>query len=288
MSRGKSTCKVLKEVRRKIADSNGIPLEERECTHKGDCTGTCPYCEAEVRYIERELSKRKSFGNAVAVAGIALSAVAMAGQANAQPVSTTDDNQNRLCDTVPPLQGIVEVVMMDTAKTDNDLYARIDTATVESDSLVFQVLGTSSAPLTVRNVWRFPSEYGTLKSYLHNELKKNPELRDWLKEKAKQEQLKKKQERLKIKSDPIARMLAKENRRYFYFKSKDNCFVLRFNQEGEVVDAYLRYELRGEEDERMSAAFYRIIDNMPRWTLNPKKQKPEYIVGQEYSRRILR
>ena len=45
MSRGESTCKVLKEVRRKIADANGIPLEERECTHKGDCAGTCPYCE---------------------------------------------------------------------------------------------------------------------------------------------------------------------------------------------------------------------------------------------------
>lgn len=30
MHRGKSTCKVLKEVRRKVADANGIPLEERE------------------------------------------------------------------------------------------------------------------------------------------------------------------------------------------------------------------------------------------------------------------
>ena len=38
----------------------------------------------------------------------------------------------------------------------------------------------------------------------------------------------------------------------------------------------------------MNLAFYRIIDNMPRWTLNPKKQKPDEMVGQEYSRRILR
>ena len=83
-------------------------------------------------------------------------------------------------------------------------------------------------------------------------------------------------------------MIAKENRRYYHFKSKDNYFVLCFNQEGEVVDAYLRYELRGEEDARMSEAFYRIIDSMPPWTLNPKKSKPDYIVGQKYSRRILR
>ena len=93
MSRGKSTCKVLKEVRLKIADANGIPLEERECTHKGDCAGTCPYCEAEVCYLERELSKRISLGKAVAVAGIALSAVTMAGCATSEPVSTTSDNQ---------------------------------------------------------------------------------------------------------------------------------------------------------------------------------------------------
>ena len=88
MSRGKTTCKVLKEVRRKIADANGIPLQERECTHTGDCAGTCPYCESEVRYLERELSKRKSLGKAVAVAGIALSAVTMAGCATSEPVTS--------------------------------------------------------------------------------------------------------------------------------------------------------------------------------------------------------
>ena len=92
---------------------------------------------------------------------------------------------------------------------------------------------------------------GCTQSYLHKELKKNPELRDWLKEKAKQERLKKKQELLKIKSDPVARMIAKENKkhsRYVHVKSPKNSFLLRFNQEGEVVDAYLRYELRCEED----------------------------------------
>jgi len=281
MSRGKTTCKVLKEVRRTIADANGIPLQERECTHTGDCAGTCPYCESEVRYLERELSKRKSLGKAVAVAGIAVAAVSMAGQATAQPVSAPADSQIRQCDTIPPMMGIIPMVV-DTAKTDSVDNAQMD------DSPVFQVTGTSSAPLTVRNVWRFPSEYGTLKSYLHEELKKNPELCAWLKEKAKQERLRKKQERLKLKSDPLTRMIVKMDRRNNRFKPKDNCFVLRFNQEGEVVDAYLRYELRGEEDDRMMEAFYRIIDNMPRWTLNPRKSKPTDIVGQEYSRRMLR
>ena len=287
MSRGKSTCKVLKEVRRKVADANGIPLQERECTHTGDCAGTCPYCESEVRYLERELSKRKNLGKAVSVAGIAVAAVTMAGQATAQPVSSSVDNQPRQCDTIRPLMGIAPI-LVDTMNTDSADNARIDTATSESTPPVFQTNGTSSAPLPVHNVWRFPSEYGTLKSYLHKELKKSPELRAWLKEKAKQERLKKKQERLKLKSDPVARLFAKEYRRYNLFKSKDNYFVLRFNQEGEVVDAYLRYELRGEVDDLMSEAFYHIFDNMPPWTFNSRKQKPDYMVRQKYSRRILR
>ena len=77
MKRGKRTCEILKDVRRKIAQENDIPLVERECTHEGDCRGTCPYCELEVRYLERELSKRRALGKAVTVAGIAVSAMMM-------------------------------------------------------------------------------------------------------------------------------------------------------------------------------------------------------------------
>lgn len=84
MSKGKRTCEFLKEVRQRVARENGIPLEIRECTHKGDCRGTCPYCEAEVRYLEQELSKRRSLGKAVTVAGIAVSAMMMGGCHNQQ------------------------------------------------------------------------------------------------------------------------------------------------------------------------------------------------------------
>jgi TonB family protein len=77
MKKGKRTCEILKDVRRKIAQENDIPLVERECTHDGDCRGTCPYCESEVRYLERELSKRRALGKAVTVAGIAVSSMMM-------------------------------------------------------------------------------------------------------------------------------------------------------------------------------------------------------------------
>lgn len=68
---GKSKCKILKDIRRKIAEDNEIAYITSECKYQGDCSGTCPKCEAEVRYLESELEKRQKMGKAVAVAGIA-------------------------------------------------------------------------------------------------------------------------------------------------------------------------------------------------------------------------
>lgn len=68
---GKSKCKILKDIRRQIAENNDIEYVTTECKFQGDCTGTCPKCEAEVRYLEEELKKRQKAGKALAVAGIA-------------------------------------------------------------------------------------------------------------------------------------------------------------------------------------------------------------------------
>lgn len=72
---GKSKCKILKDIRKKIAEDNDIAYVTSECKYQGECSGTCPKCEAEVRYLEEELNKRKSLGKAVAVAGIAAAMV---------------------------------------------------------------------------------------------------------------------------------------------------------------------------------------------------------------------
>ena len=79
MKRGKKICQTLKEIRLQVARTNDIPYEPTECKHKGDCSGTCPKCEQEVRYIEQQLNKRRTLGKAVAVAGVAMG-VSMAMQ----------------------------------------------------------------------------------------------------------------------------------------------------------------------------------------------------------------
>ena len=57
MTRGKQTCKILKEIRQQIADRNDIEYITSECHFQGECKGTCPKCEAELQYLENELSK---------------------------------------------------------------------------------------------------------------------------------------------------------------------------------------------------------------------------------------
>ena len=82
MMGGKGKCMILKRIRKAVADVNGICYEPHECTFQGECSGTCPACEAEVRYIERELKLRRLAGRAVTVAGIALGAAALSACGN--------------------------------------------------------------------------------------------------------------------------------------------------------------------------------------------------------------
>ena len=90
---------MLKSIRQQIADANGISYQPKECQHKGDCAGTCPACEAEIRYLERELKARKGNGFGMKVAGIAagICATVMPMTAAAQAVKP-DSTAN------PPVQ----------------------------------------------------------------------------------------------------------------------------------------------------------------------------------------
>lgn len=90
MARGKQTCKILKEIRRQIAEANGIEFATSECRYKGDCLGTCPKCEAEVRYLEQQLRARSLAGKAVALAGISAASLAMLMPMTSEAQTATD------------------------------------------------------------------------------------------------------------------------------------------------------------------------------------------------------
>lgn len=112
MARGKQTCKILKEIRRQIAEANGIELATSECRYKGDCLGTCPKCESEVRYLEQQLRARSLAGKAVALAGISAASIAMLmpisteAQAQQEPlIGATISNRRTALGAISDLDG---------------------------------------------------------------------------------------------------------------------------------------------------------------------------------------
>ena len=85
---GKQKCRILREIRQKIADENDIPYVTRECSYQGTCRGTCPRCESELRYLEEQLAQRAALGKKVTVAALCAGmSFAVAGCSPAEIVS---------------------------------------------------------------------------------------------------------------------------------------------------------------------------------------------------------
>ena len=57
---GKKKCRILKEIRQKIADENDIPYVTHECKFQGECKGTCPRCGRKA-YRDRGSLRRYDF-----------------------------------------------------------------------------------------------------------------------------------------------------------------------------------------------------------------------------------
>ena len=110
MTRGKLICETLREVRRRIAEANEIRYAPHECTHEGECLGTCPACEAEVRQPERQLQARRRLGRAVIVAGISASLIPTGAMAQ----SAAESRQSVKSEQVDPVaQRIKQQINLD-------------------------------------------------------------------------------------------------------------------------------------------------------------------------------
>ncbi len=70
MEKGKRICQTLKELRKRIADANDIPYEIDECSHKGDCAGTCPKCEQDIQYLSEAIEHREQSGKPINLKGL--------------------------------------------------------------------------------------------------------------------------------------------------------------------------------------------------------------------------
>ena len=58
MSTGKEKCEILRRIRQDVAERYGLQYSPTECKHQGDCSGTCPKCDAELKDLQRQLELR--------------------------------------------------------------------------------------------------------------------------------------------------------------------------------------------------------------------------------------
>lgn len=70
---GKEKCKLLRQIRKEIAETNGIVYITTDCTYEGDdCLGTCPKCDEEIAYLDAELNRKIADGELITLAGLSL------------------------------------------------------------------------------------------------------------------------------------------------------------------------------------------------------------------------
>lgn len=58
MNTGKQICEILKSIRKDIATTYGLKYEPTECGFTGDCPGSCKYCDAEIKDLERQFYEK--------------------------------------------------------------------------------------------------------------------------------------------------------------------------------------------------------------------------------------
>lgn len=117
-TKGRIICDELKRVRLELAKANGIDYNPTVCNHQGECSGTCPKCEAELAELTRQIKEKKS----AKVIGVApLKIVAMAATAAALSLSACHEEE-----------GDVEVPKSDTTAQKQKV---LDPSVLPADSI---------------------------------------------------------------------------------------------------------------------------------------------------------
>ena len=120
-TKGRIICDELKRVRLELAKANGIDYNPTVCNHQGECSGTCPKCEAELAELTRQIKEKKS----AKVIGVApLKIVATAVVASTLALASCQDGDME--------EGDVEVPQSDTTAQKQKV---LDPSVLPADSI---------------------------------------------------------------------------------------------------------------------------------------------------------
>ena len=137
MKRGKKICNALRDVRRQIALANDIPYETTDCHYEGECQGTCPKCESELRYIENQLSLRRAAGKAVSLVGLSLGISAAFASCANQPAATNQatSETNQIIKSEGENIEMIKVGKKDPSAIDQNIEGDIEMEEIEMTSM---------------------------------------------------------------------------------------------------------------------------------------------------------
>lgn len=63
-------CEVINQIRKRVADANGIDFTVYECTFEGECPKDCQKSDSELRYLEGELERMQDNGERINLNGV--------------------------------------------------------------------------------------------------------------------------------------------------------------------------------------------------------------------------
>jgi len=145
MVKGKSTCKTLKAIRRQIAEANDIVYEPHECHYDGPCLGTCPACEAEVRYLEQQLGLRRQLGWAVSLIGVSAGLLSACTSTGTKAVAEKSNGGESNMEVHEPAAGCDSMVVGKVAVPEEP-----DTASFANEQRSRQAATAPKAPLVAQ------------------------------------------------------------------------------------------------------------------------------------------
>lgn len=145
MVKGKSTCKTLKAIRRQIAEANDIVYEPHECHYDGPCLGTCPACEAEVRYLEMQLGLRRQLGWAVSLIGVSAGLLSACTSTGTKAVAEKSNGGEGNMEVHEPAAGCDSMVVGKVAVPEEP-----DTASFANEQWSRQAATAPKAPLVAQ------------------------------------------------------------------------------------------------------------------------------------------
>ena len=179
MTRGKLTCRILKDIRKQIAEANDIDYLTSECQYRGECSGTCPKCEAEVLYLSEQLDARRQMGKSVVLTGLSVGLLASSLSISS---CSSESKQNNRVETIlledKPLLG--EAIESNIEETDDSILDGELPEPVQNSLKVTELLVAGNPNPVIKGVYdlnyedgpKFPGGNKILEKIVANELKK--------------------------------------------------------------------------------------------------------------------